>query len=643
VTSDPTRVLRITALAVCAVWVPVIVVWAHTPFTVTFDDAYYYFQIGKELAHGHGSTFNGLDHTNGYHPLWQLICALPYLVGLTGLAAVRALLLLQLAMWGATLWIVAGIIGPRLSRVSTATTAVLTALVAGNPYVLKIFVNGLESGITALAYAGLIAAVLKRDERLISLWLVIAFLGRTDAVFVIGCLFLATRAWRWFVPVGSVAAAYLLFNQVVFGNPLQVSGVIKRQPLTIGRLIAMLVVLAIAFAVAVGAKRLASARFERTASFLAGTYWFAAACVLIVGYYRVLSIEVYLWYYAPVALYLLLLLLHAAADFTEGVVLEGQSLRTVQAILVVPFLIGIAIGIVLITNPKLRSLQEGDRAAALWVRDNTPPGTVIASWDAGIIGYFADRPVVNLDGVVNSFEWEEARHDAPGATTHFVLDRHVTMIVNHGELANAEDPEILRNLQDLLGPDVRIQQLHREEYIYAGTAGGTSGTRRMATFVYELRGFRSPLDGTAVDIPAGVAACRADQLEFSSGGGAAGQLPLLRFFNRSGGACGLAGYVSVFGRDSTGRFVAVQTVPGPYAAVTGPRWTGVFDPTLVAVVSILPPDNSGCTGLPAPAHYTALRVVLPGAAGAIDIEGVAFDTGPCPLQVSPISSDSQDG
>lgn len=480
--------LRITALVVCAAWVPVIVLWAHTPFTITFDDAYYYFQIGKELAHGHGSTFNGLDHTNGYHPLWQLICALPYLVGLTGLAAVRALLVLQLALWAATLWIVAGIVGPRLSRVSTGTAAVLLALVAGNPYVLKIFVNGLESGITALAYAGLIAAVLKRDDRLVSIWLVVAFLGRTDAVFVIGCLFLATRAWQRFVPVGVVAAAYLLFNQVVFGNPLQVSGVVKRQPMTVGRLAALLVVAGIALAVAAGARRLESTRFERTTSFLANTYWFAAACVLLAGYYRVLSVEVYLWYYAPVALYLFLLLLHAAADFAEGVVAEGQSIRTVQVILVVPFLIGAVFAVKLITDPQLRSLQEGDRAAALWVRDNTPSGVVIGSWDAGVVGYFADRPVVNLDGVVNSFEWEEARHHAPDATAKFVLARGVTLIVNHGELVNGEDPEVLRNVQDLLGPTFRVLQLHREEYVYAGTAGGTSGTRRMATFVYALGG-----------------------------------------------------------------------------------------------------------------------------------------------------------
>src|SRR5215831_3669051 len=165
--NDPTRVLRIAAIVACAVWLPVLVVWGPAPFTVTFDDAFYYFQIGHELARGHGSTFNGLDTTNGYHPLWQLICAVPFVVGLSGLAAVRALLVFQLMLWAATLWIVAGIVGDAIDgwrtvdvdrrRRCTTTVVVLLALVAGNPAVLKVFVNGLESGITALAYAGLLA------------------------------------------------------------------------------------------------------------------------------------------------------------------------------------------------------------------------------------------------------------------------------------------------------------------------------------------------------------------------------------------------------------------------------------------------------------------------------------------------------
>jgi len=35
-----------------------------------YDDAYYYFGVARNLAAGHGSTFDGIHSTNGYHPLW---------------------------------------------------------------------------------------------------------------------------------------------------------------------------------------------------------------------------------------------------------------------------------------------------------------------------------------------------------------------------------------------------------------------------------------------------------------------------------------------------------------------------------------------------------------------------------------------
>ena len=36
------------------------------------DDCFYYLKIAENLATGHGSTFNGIVPTNGYHPLWLL-------------------------------------------------------------------------------------------------------------------------------------------------------------------------------------------------------------------------------------------------------------------------------------------------------------------------------------------------------------------------------------------------------------------------------------------------------------------------------------------------------------------------------------------------------------------------------------------
>ena len=37
-----------------------------------------------------------------------------------------------------------------------------------------------------------------------------------------------------------------------------------------------------------------------------------------------------------------------------------------------------------------------------------PEGSVVGSWDAGVIGYFSRFPVVNLDGLVNSWDYLRA-------------------------------------------------------------------------------------------------------------------------------------------------------------------------------------------------------------------------------------------
>ncbi len=43
------------------------------------DDLLYYLKVAQNLAHGHGSTFNGVVQTNGYQPLWfLLLVALSY-------------------------------------------------------------------------------------------------------------------------------------------------------------------------------------------------------------------------------------------------------------------------------------------------------------------------------------------------------------------------------------------------------------------------------------------------------------------------------------------------------------------------------------------------------------------------------------
>ncbi|MET0803819.1 MAG: hypothetical protein ABW009_07990, partial [Acidimicrobiales bacterium] len=50
-----TRPLVLAAIAAGVAWLAVIVFWSDAPFALTFDDAWYYGEIGRNLAHGHGS------------------------------------------------------------------------------------------------------------------------------------------------------------------------------------------------------------------------------------------------------------------------------------------------------------------------------------------------------------------------------------------------------------------------------------------------------------------------------------------------------------------------------------------------------------------------------------------------------------
>jgi hypothetical protein len=38
------------------------------------DDSFYYFKVAQNIVAGNGVTFDGINATNGFHPLWELIC-----------------------------------------------------------------------------------------------------------------------------------------------------------------------------------------------------------------------------------------------------------------------------------------------------------------------------------------------------------------------------------------------------------------------------------------------------------------------------------------------------------------------------------------------------------------------------------------
>ena len=127
------------------------------------DDAYYYFKVAENIGLGHGSTFDGINPTNGYHPLWMLICIPIFALARFDLILPLRVLLIVISLFSiATAILLYRLISDILSPPVGMLVAVYWVF---NFYVQEIFYNeGLESGI-ALFFIALSIYMLYRLEK----------------------------------------------------------------------------------------------------------------------------------------------------------------------------------------------------------------------------------------------------------------------------------------------------------------------------------------------------------------------------------------------------------------------------------------------------------------------------------------------
>ncbi|MEO5887644.1 MAG: hypothetical protein ABIQ77_08275 [Anaerolineales bacterium] len=114
----------------------------------TRDDAYYYFKVAQNISEGHGSTFDGINLTNGYHPLWMLICV--PIFALARFDLILPLRILLLVMSG--LSVVTAILLYRLiGKVFAPAIGAIAALfwVFSFDVLAIVYQHGLETGIAA--------------------------------------------------------------------------------------------------------------------------------------------------------------------------------------------------------------------------------------------------------------------------------------------------------------------------------------------------------------------------------------------------------------------------------------------------------------------------------------------------------------
>jgi hypothetical protein len=133
--------------------------------TLPVEDAYYALSVARQVAIGGGITIDGAIETNGFQPLWVALNVPLYaLVDGDRIAGLRLTQILATLLWLAFVPLVA-LQARDLARrhgLSGTTAAAVAAIVAvGSVSVLRVFRNGLETGLTLLL---LVAAVIVLDR-----------------------------------------------------------------------------------------------------------------------------------------------------------------------------------------------------------------------------------------------------------------------------------------------------------------------------------------------------------------------------------------------------------------------------------------------------------------------------------------------
>lgn len=474
------------------------------------DDSFYYFQIARNIAGGQGATFDGVIPTNGFHPLYMMLLVPLYWIWPANpvMPVHIALFLLSLANVFTALpiyYLLRRFTGSLAALVAAffwlSNPWSIFISLTGVEIALAVFLLGC----VYVKYLSVLDDPDKSGRGLLGLGLLagLTLLGRTDMVLLLLPLgvglairllslpvSLSLRLRKIGVALGGALAVVLpwaIWNLKSFGTLMQTSGAVLffrahsqvlltkgdswsialshgwdqllvnlerwllrlagfRDPRTIVLIVLFILVWAIVF-------RLMPDRDEIVKNKLTGLPEIVIGLALHWLFYAALFWQVKSWYFLPAVLGLTIgvgfivqvlfqIILHRKSPLTRIIVLLLISafffaghLQKINDIRQDGF------------NPWQRTyLAIGQKIARNEIRHLGPSDT-IGSFNCGIIGYFAGRRIINLDGVVNNRVLPAMRQ---GRFYEYLQQEKISHLIDHQDLILEYDlwsgPQYLEDL-----------------------------------------------------------------------------------------------------------------------------------------------------------------------------------------------------
>lgn len=430
------------------------------------DDGFYYLAIARNIAAGHGATFDDLGPTNGFHPLWTMLLT-PIFWFRHSSPYVPARIAIVLALM---LQIAAAVAVDRAARrIADRPAARIGALLCvANPLAGYLVVSGMESALVGLLVVLLANesirlrqgdATIDQPGAVLRLGILggLCMLARTDLILLVGLALAGALAFppperpaapiasriRGSILAGACAAAVILpwivWNFARFGSIVQVSArahhlhsISSRtagEPAGLSRLfsmggsllsgvtgalrartglppaVAILALLAILALVAwwiVALTRQARERADLIRRIRAIDAPLLYAAGFIAAAFFVLG-HIRSWYIAgPMAV------MAIAGVLPAHYAMRAQPLPLRGRIASSIVFGGLVVAVLPLGPIFAREVTHNARnehcwrEAVAWVTAGTQPEDRVASFNSGTFGYLSPRKVVNLDCVVNN-------------------------------------------------------------------------------------------------------------------------------------------------------------------------------------------------------------------------------------------------
>ena len=398
------------------------------------DDFFYYAQVARNLALHSTSTFDGIHRTNGYHPLWLLVLTLATkLFGSGGVFHASTVVPFAAALATLQFSIVIAIayFAFRVSNelCGVAVSCCIQLLVVA--FVLIMVCSGMEAGLALVLLFGLLRFRLRADFRWSSrqsftygLIAGLMVLARIDAMLLVALLLIfdvfpngfdeggRARRGLWFCMGLWPVAVYVLLNEWFFHTLLPVSGMAKQLRHHLAPSLSALRSLPILFGirssyllgpcvlVALLALALLGMGMRAMLPGRRGVIW---AVLLFPFVYILTIVSLSDWGVWPWYLYAW----PATGAVAGAIVFSGRRARAQASVswsglacfaASVCYLIFMTVVIVRYSSPRNNDMY----LTALDVRQfaENHPGIYAMGDRAGAVGYLADVPVIQLEGLM---------------------------------------------------------------------------------------------------------------------------------------------------------------------------------------------------------------------------------------------------